>query len=72
MGQSLTRLLKRQEGKCVLCGLVFMPEDLIDTHHVQRDGKRTGQLEILHRHCHDAVHGPVKAVNLEESVCDKD
>jgi RNA-directed DNA polymerase len=67
----MARILKRQGGKCAHCGLLFMPTDLLETHHVKRDGKRTGQIDILHRHCHDAVHGP-KAVEPDESVDDND
>jgi len=65
-------LLKKQQGKCVHCGSMFMPDDLLETHHVKQDGKRTGQMEVLHRHCHDRVHGPDRTVEPEESVHDKD
>jgi RNA-directed DNA polymerase len=68
----LARLLKQQGGKCAHCGLMFTPEGPIEVHHVKREGKRTGQLEALHRHCHDVVHGPEGAVNPEESASDKD
>jgi len=65
-------LLKRQHGKCLYCGLLFMPDDLLEVHHVHHDpNKQTFTLEALHRHCHDKVHGPKEAFNPEESVHDK-
>jgi RNA-directed DNA polymerase len=51
----LARLLKRQHGRCIYCGLYFMPEDLLEVHH--REGEHDRKLAVLHRHCHDAVHG---------------
>jgi len=68
----MARVLKRQQGKCVHCGMLFLPDDLMETHHVKRDGKRTGQLELLHRHCHDKVHGPKGAEQPTGSVDDND
>lgn len=65
----LARLLKRQHGKCVHCGLYFMPGDLPEVHHV--DGKHGKNLAVLHRHCHDTVHGP-GTKNRLESIRDKD
>ena len=51
-------LLKRQEGRCMLCGLHFMSEDHLEVHH--RDGNHNdnmpANLAILHGHCHDEVH----------------
>ena len=51
-------LLKRQKGRCMLCGLHFMSEDHIDVHH--RDGNHNdnmpANLALLHGHCHDEVH----------------
>jgi RNA-directed DNA polymerase len=53
-------VLKRQRGRCARCGLFFEPGDLIEVHHPNRDRttNRPGTLDALHRHCHDAVHGP--------------
>lgn len=70
----LARLLKRQQGKCAHCGMLFLPDDLLEVHHVYHDAeKKEYHLEALHRHCHDKVHGPGrKAINLEESVLDRD
>jgi RNA-directed DNA polymerase len=50
----LARLMKSQEYRCKLCRLRFMPNDLIELHHVLDDQKsRTGAIEFLHKHCHD-------------------
>ena len=56
---SLARMLKEQQGRCASCRRCFFPgEDLIERHH--KDGDRTNNkrsnLELLHGHCHDAVH----------------
>jgi RNA-directed DNA polymerase len=60
VGLLVGRLLKRQDGRCAHCGHYFLPgQDLLERHH--KDGNRTNQarsnLELVHRHCHDAVHG---------------
>jgi RNA-directed DNA polymerase len=51
-------LLKRQEGRCILCGLRFMSVDHLEVHH--RDGNHNdntpANLVLLHGHCHDEVH----------------
>ncbi len=51
-------LLKRQEGRCMLCGLRFTSEDHLEVHH--RDGNHNdntpANLVLLHGHCHDEVH----------------
>jgi RNA-directed DNA polymerase len=52
----LARLLKRQHGRCSHCGLYFLPTDLLEVHH--RKGQTEGKVAVLHRHCHDVVHGP--------------
>jgi len=53
------RLLKRDEGRCLLCGLRFTIEDVMEVHHW--DGNRTndryGNLALLHGHCHNEIHG---------------
>ena len=55
----VVRLLKRDKGRCVLCGLRFAAEDVIEVHHW--DGKRTNNRKanrvMLHGHCHDTIHG---------------
>ena len=62
----VTRLLKRQEGRCTLCGLRFTAEDIVEAHHwdADRSNNRYANLGLLHGHCHDHIHGG--------GVCDKD
>lgn len=54
----VARLLKKQQGRCLWCGLYFRPEDEPEVDHIipralgGRDGYHNWQL--LHRHCHDA------------------
>jgi RNA-directed DNA polymerase len=70
----LAMLLKRQEGKCAHCGMLFMPDDLLEVHHVDRDRKNNqrSNLSTLHRHCHDKAHGPGTGVNFKVSISDND
>ncbi|NEQ84218.1 MAG: group II intron reverse transcriptase/maturase [Moorea sp. SIO2I5] len=55
------RLLKRQEGKCAHCGLTFRDGDLMEKHHIipraLGGNDLDKNLELLHLHCHDKVHG---------------
>jgi RNA-directed DNA polymerase len=52
-------LLKGQKGKCSQCGLQFKLEDLMEVHHLDknRNNNKQANLALLHRHCHDRVHG---------------
>jgi RNA-directed DNA polymerase len=55
----LACLLKEQRGRCAHCQRLFLPgDDLIERHH--KDGDRSNSkrsnFQLLHRHCHDAVH----------------
>ena len=54
----LTNLLKTQQGKCAACGLVFMPDALIESHHLDGNpnNNRYINLRAVHRHCHDQIH----------------
>ena len=51
--------LKHQGGRCTHCRLYFTMEDKIEIHHA--DGKHNNRqflnLRLLHRICHDRVHG---------------
>ena len=53
----ITKLIKRQKGRCNHCGQYFTSEDLVEIDHIQpksRGGKDTySNLQLLHRHCHD-------------------
>ena len=56
---SLARRLKHQQGRCQACGLVFMPEALVELHHLDGNHKnhKFDNLWAVHRHCHDQIHG---------------
>ncbi|MEL7357591.1 MAG: HNH endonuclease signature motif containing protein [Cyanobacteria bacterium J06560_6] len=51
-------LLRTQAGKCKHCELNFLPDDLIEVHHLDgnHDNHRRQNLALLHRHCHDQAH----------------
>jgi RNA-directed DNA polymerase len=55
----VTRLLKRQKGRCTYCGLRFVAEDTMEVHHQDgnRNNNRYTNLALLHAHCHDQTHG---------------
>jgi RNA-directed DNA polymerase len=56
---ALARMLRAQQGRCAHCKRLFLPgDDLIERHHKDGDRKnnKRSNLELLHRHCHDAVH----------------
>jgi RNA-directed DNA polymerase len=57
---TLGRLLKGQKGRCRFCGLYFKDGDLMEIDHLilKKDGgtDAIGNLQVLHRHCHDQRH----------------
>ena len=55
---TVSRLLKRQSGKCAYCCSPFYPEDRWEVHHLDRNPNNyhPSNLGLLHRHCHDLVH----------------
>lgn len=69
--QRITRLLKRQKGRCEVCTALFMTGDLMEVHH--KDGNRSHNaytnLALLHRHCHDQLHS---RITLDTGIRDKD
>ena len=58
----VARLLKRQAGRCAHCELVFAWNSRIEVHHCdgQHHNNRLDNLQVLHRHCHDQVHGAAR------------
>jgi len=50
-------LLKKQKGKCNLCGLTFKEDDVLEVDHkipkVKGGKDEYKNLQLLHRHCHD-------------------
>ena len=69
MPSRVTTLLKRQAGKCTLCGLSFRYSDLWEVDHVirtSRGGKdEYSNWQLLHRHCHDLKTATDGDVHLE-------
>jgi RNA-directed DNA polymerase len=53
----VSKLLKKQKGKCTHCGLFFRENDVMEVDHripKSKGGKDSyDNLELLHRHCHD-------------------
>lgn len=51
------KLLKRQKGKCLWCGLSFHDWDVLEVDHIipraLRGKDEYQNLQLLHRHCHD-------------------
>lgn len=51
------QLLKKQKGKCQICGLNFKYGDLLETDHIipiVKGGKNSLEnFQLLHKHCHD-------------------
>lgn len=73
VSRRLAALLKKQAGHCEACGLCFTPEALIELHH--RDGNRSDNryinLAVVHRHCHDQIHGGLHELSQQLGTHDK-
>jgi RNA-directed DNA polymerase len=63
----VSKLLKKQKGKCAHCELFFKNGDLLEIDHKKprsKGGKNTqDNLQLLHRHCHDT-----KTANDDKAV----
>ena len=57
MPSKVSKLLKKQKGKCTHCGLFFRENDVLEVDHKipkSQGGKDiSDNLQLLHRHCHD-------------------
>jgi len=53
------KLLKLQQGKCNYCKLWFRTDDFVHVHHHDRNrsNNNTKNLLLLHKQCHDQLHG---------------
>jgi RNA-directed DNA polymerase len=53
----LSQLLKRHQGQCAECGLLFTGDDVIEADHILPKSAggtaKFNNLQPLHRHCHD-------------------
>ena len=68
----VTSLMKRQKGICPHCGLYFTSTDIVEVDHIKPTslgGKDTyDNLQLLHRHCHDAKTATDGSMHSNESV----
>jgi len=67
----VAKRIKEQKGKCAHCELYFREDDLIEIDHIipkSLGGKdRYGNLQALHRHCHDSkTANDIRASRLGE------
>lgn len=57
MPTRVSKLLKKQKGKCTHCGMFFREDDVMEVDHIipiSKGGKdEYKNLQLLHRHCHD-------------------
>lgn len=57
MPQRVSKLLKKQKGKCTHCDLYFREEDVLEVDHkipTEQGGKDSYEnWQLLHRHCHN-------------------
>jgi RNA-directed DNA polymerase len=57
MSKSQAWLLRKQKGRCNLCKLPFVEEDVMETDHIiplsNGGAKASHNIQLLHRHCHD-------------------
>lgn len=71
--KGISKLLKRQNGKCAHCGLFFKDGDLVEIDHIipkaQGGNNSYSNLQLLHRHCHDIK---TAADEVAGGVFDKD
>ncbi|MEY3223697.1 MAG: hypothetical protein RLZZ203_2553 [Cyanobacteriota bacterium] len=69
-------LLKKQKGRCNLCGQYFSPEDIVEIDHIlptTLGGKNEYKnLQLLHRHCHDTKTATDGSYNSKETGCSDD
>ena len=53
----VSKLIKKQKGKCTLCHKYFSPDDIVEVDHIipkSLNGTDNYEnLQLLHRHCHD-------------------
>jgi len=57
---SKAKLLKKQDGNCLVCHAKLTNEDLLEVHHIRfkKDGgqDKYSNFALVHRHCHDRIH----------------
>ena len=72
MSNSVSRLLKKQKGKCAMCNLTFREDDVIEKDHIipkALGGNYTDNIQLLHGHCHDEkTKDDLKAIKKHKSI----
>ena len=73
IARRLAFLLRKQQGRCVVCKLFFGPDDLIEVHHLNGEhfDNRYINLAAVHRHCHDQIHGEGYELSGQSGAHDK-
>lgn len=68
--RKLGKLLKKQQGKCRLCELLFRDGDMIEIDHITPRSlggtDDMGNLCAMHRHCHDQRHAPSAETGIND------
>ena len=60
--KSLRGLFIKQNYSCSHCGLFFLPDEIIELHHVlDANLNRTEEICFVHAHCHDDIHSTDKS-----------
>ncbi len=69
----VSRLLKRQKGKCSHCGLTFREDNSLEIDHIvprSQGGKDESEnQQLLHKHCHDQKTATDRAVTGTSDKC---
>lgn len=65
--KAVAALIKSQNGKCSHCGQYFTSDSLAEIHHkdMNRKNNKKENLTLVHRHCHDVIHGEGNKVLVE-------
>jgi RNA-directed DNA polymerase len=73
ISRRVATLLKRQDGRCDVCGLFFTPDALLEVYHRDQH-QRTNEyrnLAAVHRHCHDQIHRERRTPSSTRGTHDK-
>jgi len=55
--KNLRNLIVKQKYSCFHCGLLMLPGEVIELHHLlDKYNERTGEIRFVHGHCHDYIH----------------
>lgn len=67
----LAKLLRKQQGKCRWCELLFREEDLIEIDHLDcnHNNNVLPNLMAIHRHCHDERHARLQKTRISDNDC---